>query len=143
MDFRRIGKIKYKLANNIFYKPLNFSYIFIYNSWKYCECDKFLGCKPLDGKKSYCYICHITVAYHSSRIKNFKKISDIINNYLEIKEDIKLCVKFNPKINNFWLYHYKTSHKDHMGICRWIYLKDYFDSFLQLTKILNNREKII
>ena len=73
MDFRRMGKLKHRLVNNIFYRFLNASYIFTYNSWRYCKCVKCLGCKPLDGEKSYCYICHVRVAYHSSRIKNLKR----------------------------------------------------------------------
>ena len=44
MDFRRTTKLKYRLANNIFYRILNVSYIFLYNSWIYSECDNFQGC---------------------------------------------------------------------------------------------------
>ena len=143
MDFRRTAKLKYRSANNIFYRILNVSYIFTYNSWIYCECDKFQGCVTMDNEKCYCYISCVRITDHISKIKNLNKISDIINIYLELKEDLKKCIDFNRIIKTFWLYHYKTIRKDRFGLCKWIYLKDYFDSYLQLQEIVNDRKKLI
>ena len=39
-----------------------------------------------------------------------KKIEDI---YLSIKKDLKRCIQFDPSIDNFWLYHFKTNWYDY------------------------------
>lgn len=96
MDFRRTAKLKYRLANNIFYRILNVSYIFLYNSWIYSECDNFQGCVTIG-----CLHFSRSITYHTSKIKNLNKISDIINIYLELKKDLKECIDFNPIIENF------------------------------------------
>ena len=108
----KVKKLKHLLIKSIYYKLLNTSYIFTYNAWNYCKCDQFQGCrlKPRikleNGDRSYCFVCGIQVVYHSDKIKNLKKIADIINNYLELKNDIQLCVDFDPLCEHFCLYHY-------------------------------------
>ena len=130
MDFKRkVQKLKHLVIQSIYYQLLNTSNIFTYNAWTYCKCDEFQGCrlKPRNrlenGDRSYCFICHVWVEYHADRVKNLKKLTDIINNFLKIKTDIQLCIDFDPSFNNFWMYHYKTSWIDHFGECRWKYLK--------------------
>ena len=58
---------------------------------------------------------------------NIKKKLQIF--FLKIKNDIQLCIDFDPSCNNFWMYHYKTSWIDHFGECRWKYLKNYIDTY--------------
>ena len=86
MDFKRkVRKLKHLVIQSIYYQLLNASNIFMYNVWTYCKCDKFQGCrlKPRNrlenSDRSYCFICHVRVEYHADRIKNLKKIADIIN----------------------------------------------------------------
>lgn len=63
MEIARVRKLKYRLANDMLYRILNVSYIFKYDSKKHCSCDKFHGCPFINGEKSYCKICQITVRY--------------------------------------------------------------------------------
>ena len=133
---KKVKKLKHLLVKGIYYKLLNTSYIFTYNAWIYCKCDQFQGCRLEECERSYCFLCHVRVSYHSGRIKNLKKIADIINNYVEIKNDIQLCVNFDPLCENFWFYQYKTRWRNHFGICKWIYLKNYIGTFDIFCKIL-------
>ena len=132
---KKVKKLKHLLIKSIYFKLLNTSYIFTYNAWNYCKCSQFQGCrlKPRikleNGDRSYCFVCRIRVDYHSDKIKNLKKIPDIINNYLELKNDIQLCVDFDSLCEHFCLYHCKISWRDCFGICRWKYLKNYFDCY--------------
>ena len=98
---KKIKKLKHLLVKGLYYKLLNTSYIFTYNAWIYCKCDQFQGCRPEDGERSYCFICHVRVSYHSGRIKNLKKVADIINNYVEIKNNIQLCVNLTHYVKTF------------------------------------------
>ena len=92
---KKVKKLKRLLVKSLYYKLLNTSYIFTYNAWIYCKYDEFQGCRPEDGERSYCFICRVLVSYHSGRIENLKKIADIINNYVGIKNHIQLCVNFD------------------------------------------------
>ena len=105
-------------------RKVNTSYIFTCNAWSYCKCDQFQGCRLTpriklgNRDRSYCLVCRIWVDYHSDKIENLKRIADITNNYVELKNDIQLCVGFDTLYENFWLYHYKTGWRDGFGICR-------------------------
>ena len=61
-------------------------------------------------------------------MENLTKIAEIINNILEMKEDIRLCIGFEPSCEKLWLYHYKRSGHDRFGICKYKYLKNYIDT---------------
>ena len=132
---KKVRKLKHIVVKSIYYKLLNTSCTFTYNAWNYCKCDQFQGSRLApritleNGERSYCYICPVRVAYHSDRIENLKKIVDIINNFVEIKNDIQLCIDFDPLCENFWMHHYKTIWKDRFGICRWKYLKNFVDTY--------------
>ena len=104
---KKVKKLKHLLVKGIYYKLLNTSYIFTYNAWIYCKCYQFQGCRPEDCERSYCFICRVRVSYHSGRIENLKKITDI-NKYVEIKNDIQLCVDLDPLCENIWFYHYNS-----------------------------------
>ena len=105
-------------------RKVNTSYIFTCNAWSYCKCDQFQGCRLTpriklgNRDRSYCLVCRIWVDYHSDKIENLKRIADITNNYVELKNDTQLCVGFDTLCENFWLYHYKTGWRDGFGICR-------------------------
>ena len=104
---KKVKKLKQLRVKSVYYKLLNTSYIFILNAWNYCRCDQFQGCrfKPRNslesGKRYYCCIYRIGVTYHSDRIEKLIKIADIINNTLEMKKDIQLCIDFDPSCKNF------------------------------------------
>ena len=63
------------------------------------------------------------------KMKNLKKIVDVVNNFLEIKTAIQLCIDFDAACNNFWMYHYKKNWMDPFGRCTWKYLKSYIDMY--------------
>ena len=114
---KKVKKLKHLLVKSVYYKLLNTSYIFTLNAWNYCRCDQFQGCrfKPRNllesGERYYWYICRVEVTYHSERIEKLTKIADIVNNTLEIKKDIQLCIDIDPSCENVWMYHYKASWK--------------------------------
>ena len=39
----RPQKLKHLTLSGVYYKLLNISYLFTYNRWIYCQCDKFQG----------------------------------------------------------------------------------------------------
>ena len=63
------------------------------------------------------------------RIKNLRKITNVYNNLLNIKEDIQLCIDYDSTCDKFWIYHFKTNYKPRFGDCKWCYLKNYLDEY--------------
>lgn len=127
MEIARVRKLKYRLANDMLYRILNVSYIFKYDSKKHCSCDKFHGCPFINGEKSYCKICQITVRYDTNKIERMVKTSDFINYYISLNRELQDCIDFDSKIKNFCYYHYNTLYNG-----RPIYLIDYFKSFIEV-----------
>ena len=129
---KKVKKLKHLLVKSVYYKLLNTSYIFTLNAWNYDQFQRYTF-KPRNslqsGERYYCYICRVGVTYHSDRIEKLTKISDIINNTLEMKKDIQLCIDFDPSCENVWIHHYKTSWKVRFGFCKWKYLKSYVDMY--------------
>ena len=68
--------------------------------------------------RNYCYICRVGVIYGEERIKNLRKITNVYNNFLNIKEDIQLCIDFDSTCDKFWMYHFKTSYKTRFRDCK-------------------------
>ena len=64
----------------------------------------------------------IIVMFVADRIYKLEKITEIHNNYREMKKDLQLCINFGCK--KFWLYHYKTTGKGKWGHTYWRYLKN-------------------
>ena len=81
------------------------------------------------ANKNYCYICRVGVTSDEEKIKNPRKIADVTNNFLNIKEDIQLRIDFDSSCDKFWMYHYKTSYKTRFGSYKWHYLKNYIDEY--------------
>ena len=91
-------KLKHLALLSVYYRLLNTSYIFTYNSYLYCRCDELQGCrtKPTNGMiadRNYCYVCHVKVTYNEEKIKSLKKIAFIHNNFLEIKKDVLTSIR--------------------------------------------------
>ena len=91
--FDKPRKLKHLTLSQIFYQLLNTSYILTYNSFLYCRCDTFQGCrsKPVNGMiadQNYCYVCRIKVTYDEEKIENLKKITSVCNLFIELKRDI-------------------------------------------------------
>ena len=132
MVLDRPCKLKDLAMKSSYYRLLNTFCIFTNSHWIFCQCDQYQGCqsKPVNGMladKSYCYICHVGVIYVEERNKNLRKIADVYNNFLNIKEHIQLCIDFDSTCDRFWMYHFKTSYKTRFGDCKWRYLKNYID----------------
>ena len=99
----------------IYDELINTSLIFTYNAYNNCCCDQFQGCrvKPLtswlDSQRNYCFVCQVKVTYNINKIYKLKRIDEIINTYLQIKEDLQLCIDFGCE--NFWLYRFQIKKK--------------------------------
>ena len=97
----------------IYSELINTCVIFACNSLEKCCCDQFQGCRVkslvswLDGERNYFFVCRVKVAYDINKIYKITKITQIINTYLEIKEDLQLCIDFGCK--NFWLYYFQPN----------------------------------
>ena len=134
MVLDRPRKLKHLAMKSIYYRLLNTSCIFTNSHWIYCHCDQFQDCrsKPVNGMladRNYCYIWRIGVISDEERIKNLRKITDVYNNFLNIKEDIELFIDFDSTYDKFWMYHFKPSYKTRFGDCKWHYLKNYIDEY--------------
>ena len=81
-------------------------------------------------RKKFCYVCRVGVTYDAERIEKLIKIADVTYNFHEIKKDIQLCIDFDPKCDEFWMYHYKKSGKRRLGHCYLRYLKNYIDDYM-------------
>ena len=47
--------------------------------------------------RNYCYIYRAGVTYDEEKIKNLRKIVNVTNNFLNIKEDIQLGINFDSR----------------------------------------------
>ena len=107
------NKLEHIALWQIYGEFINTCLIFTYNSLKKCYCDQFQGCrmKPLaswlNGKRNYCFVCRVRVAYNINKIYKITEITEIINTHLQIKENLQLCINFGYK--NVWLYCFQTN----------------------------------
>ena len=107
------NKLKHMALWQIYGEPINTCLIFTCNGLKKCCCDQFQFCrmKPLalwlNGERNYCFVCRVRVAYDINKIYKITKITEIINTYLQIKEDLQLCINFSCE--NFWLYCFQAN----------------------------------
>ena len=79
------------------------------------------------AKKNYFFVCRVKVAYDINKIYKITKITQIINTYLEIKEDLQLCINFGCE--NFWLYCFKPT----LGIKKKKFSKTYSQYMKKFT----------
>ena len=133
--FDKPRRLKHLALSQIFCQLLNTSYIFTYNSFLYCRCDKFQGCfsKPVNGMiadRNYCYVCQAKVTDDEEKIHKLKKIASVYNNFIELKQDIQLCIDFDPSCNNFWMYHYSRSCQTGMGNFKREYLTNWIHYYI-------------
>ena len=61
------------------------------------------------------------------KFTNLKKITSVYNNFIELKQDIQLCIDFDPSCNNFWIYGYRRTGRTGLGNFRWEYLKNWIN----------------
>ena len=98
---KKVKKLKHLLVKGLYYKLLNTSYIFAYNAWIYCKCDQFQGCRPEECERSYCFICHVRVSYHSGRIKNLKKLQILLIITLKLRMIFNYVLILTHYVKNF------------------------------------------
>ena len=101
-------KLKYLAFPSVYYRLLNTSYVFRYNSILYCRCDEFQGCrtKPINGmitNRNYFYVSRVKVTYDEEKIINLRRIASVHYNFIEIKKDIQLCIDYDPSCKDFWM----------------------------------------
>ena len=127
-------KLKHLALQSVYYRLLNTSYIFTYNSYLYCRCDEFQGCptKATNGMiadRKY-YVCHVKVTYNEEKIKSLEKIAFIHNNFLEIKKDRQLCIDFDSSCKDFWIDHYIKTSETGLGNFKWQYLYSWIHHYI-------------
>ena len=93
---------------------MNLTYIFEFGSF-YCFCKKFQGCCFANGEENYCYICQFKVKYNWIKIEKNSNPFRIEKIYKSMKESLKECIKCDPMLDQFWLYHFKVVWKDRDG----------------------------
>ena len=95
----------------IYGELINTCLIFTYNSLKKCCSDQFQGCRMkslaswLNDERNYFFACRVRAAYNINKIYKIRKITEIISTYLQIEEDLQLCIDFGCE--NFWLHYFK------------------------------------
>ena len=62
--------------------------------------------------------------------KKKKKMAFVYNIFLEIKQDIQLCIDFDPNCKNVWMYHYKETYGSSFANFKWRYLKSLIDYYI-------------
>lgn len=108
-------KLKHLALWQIYYQLIHTCLIFTYNSWNYCNCYKFSGCQlrlshpRLGDKRNYCFVCQVRVTHNIDKTDKLQQILDVFNTYLQLKEDLKLCIDFGCK--RFRFYDFKTNGK--------------------------------
>ena len=80
--------------------------------------------------RNYCYVCRVKVTYDEEKIKSLKKLAFVCNNFLEIKEDIQLCIDFDPSCKDFWMYRYRKTLVTGFGKFKWQYLYSWFNHYI-------------
>ena len=105
------NKLEHMALWQIYGELINTCLIFTYNSLKKCCSDQFQGCRMkslaswLNDERNYFFACRVRAAYNINKIYKIRKITEIINTYLQIKEDLQLCIDFGCE--NFWLHYFK------------------------------------
>ena len=109
------NKLKHMALYQIYDELINTSLIFTYNTHNNCCFDQFQGCRVKaltswwDSQINYCFVCCVKVTYNIDKIYKLKRIDEIINTFLQIKEDLQLCINFGCA--NFWLYWFQIKKK--------------------------------
>ena len=86
-SIKKVKKLEYMAAEIIFYYILNLSYIFQYNSWYCCSCNRFQGCQYRNGEEFYCFICRFRLEYYQRDKEKIFDPQKIANIYLSMKRD--------------------------------------------------------
>ena len=80
------------------------------------------------------YVCRVKVTYDEEKIKSLKIIAFVCNNFLEIKEDIQLCIDYDPSCKYFWMYHYRTTLVTGFGN---IFTLGFISTFMNFVGMIN------
>ena len=79
-------------CKDLHFEILNLVLKVIHNSWYYCFCNKYSGCKDRFGTKEYCAICRIAVDFNDiERICDFAQFK--FDEILKIQDQLRPCVK--------------------------------------------------
>ena len=79
-------------CKDLHFEILNLVLKVVHNSWYYCFCNKYFGCKDTFGTKEYCAICRIAVDFN-----DIERICDLaqfkFDELLKIRDQLKPFVK--------------------------------------------------
>ena len=105
----KVKSLQYLTAKKVHYYIVNLAYIFEFSSFYYCSCKKFqVSCFAI-GEENHCYICQFKVRYNWIKIEKTSNPFIIEKIYKSMKESLKECIKCDPTLNQFWLYHFKLA----------------------------------
>ena len=103
-------KLKHIALKEIHYQLVNTCLIISSQSWRYCTCHLYHGCRErpsqrnLLGERCLCIICQIKRTYHMDRMYNLTTIQQVWKLYFNLKDDLRKFLIVGPH-QNFWLYH--------------------------------------
>ena len=79
-------------CKDLHFEILNLVLKVVHNSWYYCFCNRYFGCKDTFGTKEYCAICRIAVDFN-----DIERICDLaqfkFDELLKIRDQLKPFVK--------------------------------------------------
>ena len=128
LQIQKVKSLQYLTAGKVHYYIVNLAYIFEFSSFYYCSCEKFQGCCFANGEENYCYICQFRVKYNWIKIEKTSNPFRIEKIYKALKESLKECIKCDPTLDQFWLYHFKVAWWDRDGTTNQAFLYE-FDEF--------------
>ena len=115
LQIQKVRSLQYLTAKKVHYYIVNLACIFEFSSFCYCFCKKFQGRCFANGKENYCYICQFKVKYNWIKIEKTSNPFKTEKIYKSMKEHLKKCIKCDPRIDQFWLYHFKVAWKKRDG----------------------------
>ena len=80
--------------------------------------------------RNYCCVCCVKVTYDEEKLKSLKKIAFVCNNFLEIKEDIQLCIDFDPSCKDFCMHYYRKTLVTGFNKFKWQYLYSWIHYYI-------------
>ena len=128
LQIQKVKSLQYLTVRKVHYYTVNLAYIFEFSRFSYCSCKKFQGCCFANGEENYCYICQFKVKYNWIKIEKTSNTLRIEKNDKSMKESLKECIKCDPTLDQFWLYHFKVAWRERDGTTHQAFLYE-FDEF--------------
>ena len=129
LQIQKVKSLQYLTVRKVHYYTVNLAYIFEFSRFSYCSCKKFQGCCFANGEENYCYICQFKVKYNWIKIEKTSNTLRIEKIDKSMKESLKECIKCDPTLDQFWLYHFKVAWRDRDGTTYQAFLYEFDEIF--------------